>query len=361
MAVRVTRPRRRKVGTIAVAALAVTAAAVALLVLLPHHAHASHRGTRVGTAARATPEFPGDADLSGPVAANPASPPCSLDSGQGKDRCINAGIEILQGHLAEGWFHATDSWSSADAPPPNIPGSGAFDVHGIRPGLALLYQIHDLAGTATGYWIGAKFYSPINGFKKNASECFVYKGNPMTTAGHKTTSSPYVCHWIRTTGENPRPNLVVELAGTEFPGDAQISVPWDVGGDQYLSGSMYVNVPSLRDGWSHGTDVWSSAKAPPGTVAKGRYRGRFEVAGFSPGLVLLYQIYDQAGKPTDYWIGAKFYSPSLGFGSSECVVYKGNPMTPAGHKAPTSPYVCEADLTTSGSRTSDLSLYVRTR
>ena len=47
----------------------------------------------------------------------------------------------------------------------SVAGSGAFDVHGLRPGLALLYQIHDLAGRATGYWIGAKFYSPTNGFK----------------------------------------------------------------------------------------------------------------------------------------------------------------------------------------------------
>jgi hypothetical protein len=359
MAVRVTRPRRRTVGALAVVALVVLAAAVALLVLSPHHAHASHRRSGVAVAAPASAVFPGDADLSDPVAAKPASPPCSLPSGQGKDRCINAGIGILQGHLGEGWFHATDSWSSADAPPPAIAGSGAFDVHGVTPGLVLVYQIHDQAGSATGYWIGAKFFSPINGFKANASECFVYKGNPMTSAGHKTTSSPYKCHWIRTTGENPRPNLVVELAGTEFPGDAQISTPLAQGQDRYLLGSMNVTVPSLRDGWFHATDVWSSNKPPPVTVAKGRHS--FEVAGFSPGLVLLYQVYDQAGKPTDYWIGAKFYSPSFGTSSSACFVYKGNPMTTAGHKTSASPYVCQSAITTRDYRSSNLTLYVGTR
>jgi hypothetical protein len=345
---------------IAVAALAATATAVAVLVLSPApHAHANHRRPGVAVGASASQEFPGDADLSNSVPPKPASPPCSQPSGQGYDRCITAGIEILQGHLGEGWFHATDSWSSANAPPPAIAGSGAFSVQGMEPGLVLLYQIHDVADKATGYWIGAKFFSSSNGFKQNASECFLYMGNPTTTAGHKTPSSPYKCRWIRTTGENPRPNLVVELAGTEFPGDAEISTPLAQGDDRYLLGSMNVNVPSLRDGWFRATDVWSSNKPPPATVAKGRYS--FQVAGFSPGLVLLYQIYDQAGKPTGYWIGARFYSPSYRGNSSDCLVYKGNPMTTVGHKTPTSPYVCESNITTRDSRSSNLTLYVGTR
>jgi hypothetical protein len=368
MAVRMTPPKRtgwvsrhlgpRKIGAIVVAALAVTAAAVALLVLSPTtpHAHANHRVVGATASASASSEFPGEADLSNPVAPKPASPPCSLPSGQGVDRCITAGIEILQGHLGEGWFHATDSWSSAQAPPASVPGSGTFSVQGIRPGLALVYQIHDVADKATGYWIGAKFFSPTNGFKSNASECFVYQGNPMTSAGHKTLSSPYKCLWIRTTGENPRPNLVVKLAGTAFPGDAEISTPLAQAGEQHLFGSMNVKVPSLGDGWSHGTDVWSATKPPPGTVAKGTHR--FEVTGLSPGLVLLYQIYDQAGKPTGYWIGAKFSSPSYSGYSSECVVYKGNPMTTAGHKAPSSPYVCQANITRRDYRSANLALDV---
>ena len=111
--------------------------------------------------------------------------------------------------ISEGWFHATDSWSSADAPPPTIAGSGALDVHGVRPGLVLLYQIHDLAGKATGYWIGAKFHSPSVG--SNAGECFVYKGNPMTTDGHKAPSSPYRCYWdsFHSYDTNPSPRLNV--------------------------------------------------------------------------------------------------------------------------------------------------------
>ena len=305
-------------------------------------AHLYIGGLAVG--ASASPEFPGNADLSNPVPPNPASPPCSQVAGQGYDRCINAGIEILQGHLGEGWFHATDSWSSANAPPPTIGGTGAFDVHGVRPGLVLLYQIHDLTGKATGYWIGAKFYSPNNGFKTNASECFVYKGNPTTPAGHKTLTSPYRCHWNDTTGDNPRPMLIVELAGTQFPGDADISnpVPADPFGDRHIDWQMLVKVPSLRDGWFRATDVWTSSKPPFGTMSKGVNSG-LQVVGFSPGLVLLYQIYDQAGKPTGYWVGAKFYSPSFGSNAGQCVVYKGNPMTTHGHKAPTSPYRCYWD------------------
>lgn len=134
----------------------------------------------------------------------------------------------------------------------------------------------------------------------------------------------------------------MELAGTEFPGNADISNP--NGGsrqDRNVSGSMQVNVPSLRDGWFRSADSWSSSKAPPGAVSGNGVYDNMQVRGSGPGLALLYQIYNKAGKPTGYWIGAKFYSASLGSNHGECSVYDGNPMTTAGHETPNSNFVCE--------------------
>jgi hypothetical protein len=76
-----------------------------------------------------------------------------------------------------------------ECPPPTIGGSGLFGVYGITPGLVLLYQVHDEAGKATGYCVGAKFYSPTNGFKRNASECRVYGGNPTIATPTSVTGT----------------------------------------------------------------------------------------------------------------------------------------------------------------------------
>jgi hypothetical protein len=280
--------------------------------------------------ASAAAPFPGDADVSNPRAPDP------------QDRSITGGVEIFRGHLGDGWFRATDLWTSSTAPPSEIGGSGSFSVRGLSPGLVLVYQIHDQAGKATDEWIGAKFYSPRNQFKTNASECTVYRGNPTTPSSHKAQATPYQCRWEGTTGYNPSPELVVEAAGAEFPGDAKLTNPMaaDPQGDRHVFADMRLRVPSLRDGWFRATDVWSSATSPPGAVFKGQAGGLL-VTGTAPGFALLYQIYDEAGKPTGYRLGAKFYSPLLGFtNDAKCTIYQGDPMT-AGQPVRNSPYVCE--------------------
>lgn len=151
----------------------------------------------LGSPSEGDKEFPGDADLTNPVARSY------------NDRTVLATIVANQGlGLRDGWFHGTDSWSLAsDSGVPVAGPRSVVQVNGYAPGFVISYQLYDATQKATGFWIGAKFASPAAG--TNNWTCFVYDGNP-TDDGEATNASPYTCSWSDVRGWYPRPVLTID-------------------------------------------------------------------------------------------------------------------------------------------------------
>lgn len=110
--------------------------------------------------------------------------------------------------------------------------------------------------------------------------------------------------------------------------------------DQHVYGNVIaVDGLSLRSGWFAPTNRWSTATRPPSTIETGRAK-RAEVSGVRPGMLMTYQIVDDAGKPTDYWVGAKFYEPAVRAAEWDCKIYIGGDPRTDGSPTTLSPYTC---------------------
>ncbi|MEO6998549.1 MAG: hypothetical protein ABI112_10740 [Terracoccus sp.] len=110
--------------------------------------------------------------------------------------------------------------------------------------------------------------------------------------------------------------------------------------DQHVYGNVIaVDGLSLRSGWFAPTNRWSTATRPPSTIETGSAK-RAEVSGVRPGMLMTYQIVDGAGGPTNYWVGAKFYEPTVRAAEWDCKIYiDGDPRTD-GSPTTLSPYAC---------------------
>lgn len=161
----------------------------------PPKGDAASAGHGVG-ALNAAP-FPGDAALS------------DAQQPRHDDRSVSATIKVENGlHLHDGWFHATDRWSGTSLPDGNISGtSGIYLIKGFAPGFVVKWQIYDDADKPTGYWVGAKFYTPAAG--TNKWSCLVYHGDPGSEDEELDPFSQYSCLWSNTGGWNPKPVLTI--------------------------------------------------------------------------------------------------------------------------------------------------------
>lgn len=143
--------------------------------------------------------FPGDADIDDAEKPDPVW-----------DRSVFTTFVAKQGiALRDGYFHGTDDWSSATGfHPAAAPAKQkSLLVNGVQPGYLLTYQIYDAGNKATGYWIGAKFFSPSAGV--NRGSCYVYQGDPMQDSPLAKTS-PYTCDLSNIRGMDPNPVITVD-------------------------------------------------------------------------------------------------------------------------------------------------------
>ncbi|MDQ2851385.1 MAG: hypothetical protein M3Y49_11745 [Actinomycetota bacterium] len=109
--------------------------------------------------------------------------------------------------------------------------------------------------------------------------------------------------------------------------------------DQHIYGNVVaLNGLSLDSGWFHPTNRWSEKIPPPATIETGAAK-RAEVRGMRPGMVFTYRIVD-AGKPTDFWVGAKFYEPSFRAAEWDCQIYEGGDPRTDGAPTILAPYTC---------------------
>jgi hypothetical protein len=156
------------------------------------------------------------------------------------------------------------------------------------------------------------------------------------TAPARVSRPPYRGH------RAPGHKQVGAVAPANFPGDTDLTDPEPVkGGDRFISGKIRTTDGiGLGEGWFHSTGSWSAEYVPPASVAMNSV-GDFQVRGYAPGMVAAYRIDDSKGKPTDYWIGAKFESPNFGSNGWSCVIYRGNPRSDDGEEFALSPYYCE--------------------
>lgn len=143
--------------------------------------------------------FPGDADIDDAEEPDPVW-----------DRSVYTTFVAKQGiALRDGYFHGTDDWSGAAGfKPAAAPAKEkSLLVNGVQPGYLLTYQIYDAGNKATGYWLGAKFFSPSAGV--NRGSCYVYQGDPMQDAPLAKTS-PYTCDFSNIRGMDPNPVITVD-------------------------------------------------------------------------------------------------------------------------------------------------------
>ena len=136
----------------------------------------------------------------------------------------------------------------------------------------------------------------------------------------------------------------------DFPGDADISTP-DTKNDDFNARTIQGTVKpadgiTLGSLYWHATDYWFTEKQPAQSVSANG-SSSFSVRGIEPGLIMSYQIIDPkedsadpSGK-TDFWIGAKYYSPLAGSANKwGCFIYKGTPKDGLATHTLLSPYVC---------------------
>lgn len=164
-----------------------------------------------------------------------------------------------------------------------------------------------------------------------------------TARGHETQQGGSGLSQGALTSPAPGGPQVGTSAEGPFPGGADLTNPEPQRqADRNINFTIKADGLGLRDRYYHSTDHWSSEVVPPDALDTG-HNGTGKVTGYAPGMVVAYQIYDAAGKATDYWIGAKFYSPfdgSFGVNQWGCVVYQGNPRSTGSEVTVLSPYAC---------------------
>jgi hypothetical protein len=174
-----------------------------------------------------------------------------------------------------------------------------------------------------------------------ASACSASSHPAATQPGAGPPSTTRKIH-AALSAEGPQLAVGALTSQLPFPGDADVTNPQPrhPGNDRNITWSIKLTDGlRLDNGWYHSTDRWSHEEPPPPSIRTGGSNYRLQVRGVAPGLVAAYQIYDAAGKATDYWIGAKFYSPAAGTNKWECFVYQDNPRTD-GQPTRLSPYIC---------------------
>ena len=162
-------------------------------------------------------------------------------------------------------------------------------------------------------------------------------GGPITSAtrtsgpalGGAAASAPAASHKL---GAQPDKPFLDE-------GDLTAKEP-SASNDQHVYGNVFpTDGLSLDSGWFRPTNRWSYQTVPPPTIETGVAK-RAEVFGYRPGMIFTYRIIDEAGKPTNYWVGAWFYEPAVRPAEWECKIYVGGDPRTDGVPTALAPYAC---------------------